>query len=253
MKRKPALPSLLTRASCCLLVALGVTLATPAASIAEQTEMGTGLAYGKNHAYFLTAPEGWVLDTECGAAQRVYAVFYPKSSDWDGPVAMYSNAAPRDGRTITEAIQKDIDHMQGRSAGIKVTDAGTTKTADGKVASLRYFTGDKFGNYEAVGYVPENKVVVNIVLTARNKAAFEEGLTPFRKLVESYRFVTDNPKIEDLPKLVREEKERTEKLRPVDKETADDKPNAPTPQAKKTDYAKPDATTPAEKEDESEE
>ncbi|MBI1271377.1 hypothetical protein GC174_13190 [bacterium] len=185
MKRKPALPSLLTRAGCCLLLALGVTLAAPTASLAEQTEQGTGLAYSKNHAYFLTAPEGWILDTECGASQRRYAVFYPKDSDWNGPVAMYSNAAPRDGRTITEAIQKDIDHMQGRSAGIKVTDAGTTKTADGKMASLRYFTGDKFGNYEAVGYVPEDKVVVNIVLTARNKAAFEESLQPFRKLVAS--------------------------------------------------------------------
>lgn len=243
MKRKPALPSLLTRAGYCLLIALGVTLATPTASLAEQTKQGTGLAYGKNHAYFLTAPEGWILDTECGVAQRVYAVFYPKGSDWDGPVAMYSNAAPRDGRTITEAIQKDIDHMQGRSAGIKVTDAGTTKTADGKVASLRYFTGDKFGNYEAVGYVPEDKVVVNIVLTARNKAAFEESLQPFRKLVASYRFVTDNPQIEDLPRLVREEKERTEKLKSEAKETADEKP----------DEKQSDATTSDEKESDSDE
>ncbi|HMO23278.1 MAG TPA: hypothetical protein PKC98_20140, partial [Candidatus Melainabacteria bacterium] len=105
------------------------------------------------------------------------------------------------------------------------------------------FTGDKFGNYEAVGYVPENKVVVNIVLTARNKAAFEEGLTPFRKLVESYRFVTDNPKIEDLPKLVREEKERTEKLQPEAKETADEKPRE----------KQSDATTSDEKDSESDE
>lgn len=120
--------------------------------------------------------------------------------------------------------------MQGRSADIKVTDAGTTKTADGKVASLRYFTGDKFGNYEAVGYVPEEKVVVNIVLTARNKAAFEESLQSFRKLVASYRFVTDNPKIEDLPKLVREEKERTEKLQPDAKKSDKEKPDAPAPE-----------------------
>lgn len=243
MKRKPALPSLLTSTGCCLLIALGVTLAAPTASLAEQTEQGTGLAYGKNHAYFLTAPEGWILDTECGASQRLYAVFYPKDSDWNGPVAMYSNAAPRDGRTITEAIQKDIDHMQGRSADIKVTDAGTTKTADGKVASLRYFTGDKFGNYEAVGYVPEDKVVVNIVLTARNKAAFEESLQPFRKLVASYRFVTDNPQIEDLPKLVREEKERTKKAQSEAKETADEKP----------DEKQSDATTSDEKESDSDE
>ena len=231
MKRKPAQPSLLTRVGCCLLIALGVTLAAPTASLAEQTEQGTGLAYGKNHAYFLTAPEGWILDTECGASQRLYAVFYPKDSDWNGPVAMYSNAAPRDGRTITEAIQKDIDHMQGRSADIKVTDGGTTKTADGKMASLRYFTGDNFGNYEAVGYVPEDKVVVNIVLTARNKAAFEESLQPFRKLVASYRFVTDNPKIEDLPRLVREEKERTEKLQPEAKKSDKEKPDAPAPES----------------------
>ena len=40
MKRKPALPSLLTRAGCCLLITLGLTLAAPTASLAEQTEQG---------------------------------------------------------------------------------------------------------------------------------------------------------------------------------------------------------------------
>jgi hypothetical protein len=43
-------------------------------TLAEKTECGTGLAYGKDHAYFITAPHGWLLDTESGASQGVYAV-----------------------------------------------------------------------------------------------------------------------------------------------------------------------------------
>ncbi len=170
-----------------------VCFTTSLACIAAVTEGGTGLCYGKDHAYFLTAPQGWVLDTESGAQQGIFAVFYPKGSDWDGPAAMYSNAAAREGRTAESAVERDIQFMRKENPQLQVESGGTITTADGKEAMIRYFSGDSHGNSEAVAYVLEKNVVVNIVLTARNKKAYDSALSAFKQLVGSYKFVTDDP------------------------------------------------------------
>ena len=41
-----------------------------------QENMKTGIIYGKNHVFSLTAPDGWVLDNTSGIKQGLYAVFY---------------------------------------------------------------------------------------------------------------------------------------------------------------------------------
>ena len=167
-------------------------------AFAEYFEGGTGIAHGKDHAYFLTAPDGWVLDTSCGAEQGLYCCFYPKGSNWNGPVVMYSNAAAKESLTLEQAIEKDVETFREKSPKVKVDDAGTLTTSDGKKALVRNFTGDKWANHEAVGYVGEDKVVVNIVLTARKKDDYKGALPAFHKLVESYKFITDKPELVDL-------------------------------------------------------
>ena len=171
---------------------------------AEKLDGGTGIAHGKDHAYFLTAPDGWVLDTSCGAGQGIYCCFYPKGSSWNGPVVMYSNAAAKDERTVLQAIEHDIKAFREKSPHVKVDDGGSLTTRDGKKAVVRNFYGDKWANHEAVGYVGEKKVVVNIVMTSRKKADFESSLPAFRKLVASYKFITDTPESVDLFEIARQ-------------------------------------------------
>jgi len=36
----------------------------------------TGILYGEDHAFALTAPDGWVLDNTAGISQDIHAVFY---------------------------------------------------------------------------------------------------------------------------------------------------------------------------------
>lgn len=182
--------------------ALGAKFASPA--FAEKLDGGTGIAHGKDHAYFLTAPDGWVLDTSCGAGQGIYCCFYPKGSNWNGSVVMYSNAAAKDERTVLQAIEHDIKAFREKSPHVKVDDGGSLTTRDGKKALVRNFYGDKWANHEAVGYVGEKKVVVNIVMTSRKKADFESSLPAFRKLVSSYKFITDTPETVDLFEIARE-------------------------------------------------
>jgi hypothetical protein len=189
-----------------LVIALGA-IHTPA--VAEKTEGGTGLAYGVDHAYFLTAPRGWILDTESGASQGVFAVFYPRGSSWDGPVVMYSNAADREGRSPDAAVKHDIQAMRENNPKLKVADGENLATKDKKQALIRYFTGDSYGNCEAAGYVVEKNIVVNMILTARNKTEFDSAMPAFRALVGSYRFVSDDPAKLDLAALAKAEKQRT--------------------------------------------
>lgn len=188
-----------------ILLALVLMLWLQLPTLAEETECGTGLAYGKDHAYFITAPHGWLLDTESGASQGGYAVFYPQGSSWNGPAVMYSNAAGRDGRPPDEAIKHDEQQMHQGNDKLKVVDGGTIKTKDNKTAVVRYFTGDKFGSYEAAGYIVEKNVVANIILTARNKAAYDAALPAFRSLVESYRFISNEPDTLNLRELAKAE------------------------------------------------
>src|ERR1051326_3275936 len=52
----------------------------------------SGIIYGKNYSFALTAPKGWVLDTASGRQQGLQAVFYPKGSSWkNGAAVMYAN------------------------------------------------------------------------------------------------------------------------------------------------------------------
>jgi len=176
-----------------LVILIAALVSSQPLTNAEITELGTGLCYGGGHAYFLTAPAGWVLDNESGREQGVYATFYPKGSSWNGPAVAYSNAAGREGRAPTAAINHDIEEMRSKNPKIKVMDAGTLKTSDNRTALLKTFTGDSFGNSEMVAYIVEKNVVVNIVLTARSDKDYKAALPSFRKLVMSYRFITDDP------------------------------------------------------------
>lgn len=215
------------RLICCLLVLIGLT--SPA--LAETSEGKTGLAYGSNHAYFLKAPQGWILDNESGAEQGVYAVFYPRGSSWNGPVAIYSNASDRAGRNIEAAIEEDFSYLKKKSAKLDMTDAGTLVTRDGKTAVLKFFSNDNWGNSECCAYIAEKDVVVHIVLTARERSLFESALPSFRQLVASYKFISAEPDKCNLQKLASEEgardadKKRTCILRFTQSELPQDKVN----------------------------
>lgn len=151
----------------------------------------TGLVYGKDYAFAVTAPAGWVLDTESGIQQGLHAVFYPTGSSWkDGKAVMYVNAAARPD-TLEKFVEGDVANFRKGSPRLKVTDEETPALEGKQRVVAKRFVEDQLGNYEAVAYVEESKVVVILVLSARTQAEFDAALPAFRKLVSSYRFVSD--------------------------------------------------------------
>ena len=154
----------------------------------------TGIIYGNNHSYKLTAPKDWLLDNKSGVSQGLHAVFYPQDSSWrDGIAVMYTNVSQKMNKaeSAKETIERDIANFKKGSPKLKVEDAKSIKLTKDKSATIKYFSNDENGNYEAIAYIDEAKVVVMIVLTSKTKKDFDASLVAFQELVGSYFFLTD--------------------------------------------------------------
>ncbi len=156
-------------------------------------EMNSGILYGPNFSYLLSAPKGWILDNQSGVSQGLSAVFYPHGSSWSkGVTVMYTRVVKKnDGQTLSDIIKDDIDGFKIESPTLKVADAKTIDLGKGKTAITKYFSNDSHGNHEALAYIDEAKSVVLIVLTAKTKNDFDSSLGAFQGLVGSYSFLTD--------------------------------------------------------------
>ncbi len=189
-----------------LVILIGLILLAAQISFASKMESGSGIVYGDQHAFLISAPPGWILDNESGADQGIHAVFYPNGSSWDqAPAVMYATTVrKREGiATVQEFINSDFAKFKKRNPKIVMTESRALKTEDGKTAQVRLFQGDRWGNQEAVAYIEEPAVVVVLVLSARNQEAFQKSLPAFEKLVASYRFYTTDvrlPKSKDAEK-----------------------------------------------------
>jgi hypothetical protein len=158
-------------------------------------DSNSGIIYGQDHVFVLTAPKGWVLDNKSGVNQGLQAVFYPEGSSWkSGTIVMYANAYYKlnaTEETLEKVVAGDVAEFKKKSEKLKVVEAASLPTRKDKKAVVRYFEGDTFGNSEAIAYLDEGKVVVMLVLSARTKNEFEAALPAFSELVSSYLFLGD--------------------------------------------------------------
>ncbi len=186
-----------------------------AVATASAAEGQTGMVYGDSHAFFVTAPPGWVLDNRSGLGNRVHAAFYPQGSSWkDSAAVMYANGVTRSsGETLDSFIADDIQTFRGRSPQIQVKEGSSIKTKDGRVALVRYFSGDQSGNHEAVAYIAEKRAIIVLALSARTQDAYQSSLQSFEELVRNYSFISDDPKDEighfDLIQLIADDQSHT--------------------------------------------
>ncbi len=160
-------------------------------------EGGGGILYGQTYAFNVKAPKGWIFDNESGVQQGMDCVFYPKGQTWeDSPVIAYARARERtkEVQTADDAAKAAIDDFHARGnpkyEGKRVK---TIKTKNGKEGVIYHFSGDKFGNYEAMVYFVEDKTINMVILNARKQKAFESALPAFEQLAESYVFLGDSP------------------------------------------------------------
>lgn len=159
----------------------------------------TGLLFGLHHAYFLTAPEGWIFDDESAIEEGIKAVFYPKGQTWaDAETAMYTNWAAFDttkNEKLQDIVNTDIDQFKKNNPETKVKKEKTIKIDKTKKAVVYSFINEKEKFFEQVAYIEEKKGVVLIILTSRSKNGLDTNKTFFSELIRSYSFLTDKVKL----------------------------------------------------------
>jgi hypothetical protein len=172
-----------------LLVAIAV------ASSASADEPGTGVVYGDNHVFMVTAPAGWLLDNTSGVSQGLHAVFYPKGSSWEkGTTVMYANVAVLDtfiNKDFDAVLDYDTSNFRKKSPSIVIVEKDTIVTKSKTSARVFYFSNDRNGNYEAVCYIGEKTAVIMLVMSSKTKKEFDKYLPKYAELVKSYFWMTD--------------------------------------------------------------
>jgi hypothetical protein len=159
-----------------------------------------GVLYGRNHAFLFCGPDGWLLDTGIMNERGIYAVFYPKGSNWDearkSKSFMYINVVDMPvNDTVTTRMEADVKEEQQFDAKTVASHAEPIRVGESSVPVLKFALGDSNG-YEAVAYIGESKVLVMIVLSSKNEELFKHDYPFFEKLVKSYQFLTSDVHIQ---------------------------------------------------------
>jgi len=171
----------------------------PLASLGQEGS-NTGIIYGDNHAFSLTAPSGWILDNKAGVSQGLHAVFYEQGKSWqDAVTVMYANTASLEDdahKTLDQLIKYDLDNFKKNYPGITIRDGKDVLIKKGTIAKVKYLSGQSYGNYEGMAYIDAGKTGIMIIISSRTKIGFENSLTAFEDLVKSYLFISDKGIIE---------------------------------------------------------
>jgi hypothetical protein len=152
---------------------------------------GKGLLFGSDHAFYLTAPKGWVLDNTSGVQAGVHMAFYPEGETWaDSPVVAYGRSVTRGPRlmSVEDLVAATVGEFRANgSADYRAIKQRPVKLASGTEVPIYFFEGDQWGNYEAAAYFLEKQTINFLVFNARSKEAFRRNLPAFRAILSSYR------------------------------------------------------------------
>lgn len=159
----------------------------PALAFAAAVEGGTGIVYGTHHAFSLTAPRGWVLDNQSGAAQGIHAAFYPAGSSWkDSPTVMYANGMDKNpGDTLDSIMRSDMAGFRKQFENLEVKDYPDIAIAGGHKAVVKSFAYK--GTRDIIAYIDEPASVTMLVLSSKSDAEADRTYAAFTALVQSYQ------------------------------------------------------------------
>ncbi|MBS1766851.1 MAG: hypothetical protein JST05_05535 [Acidobacteria bacterium] len=157
----------------------------------QSDDAQSGIIYGDDHAYALTAPKGWVLDNQVWADQGIFAVFYPKGSSAKGNWVAYSRVMDLNPKGLLAAATADLESIRQESPHYSWRRLPDLHTSDKSTALVFSASGDSFGNAEFLAYIQAPTKVVFICAVTRTPKNLERLREPFEAIVRSYAWFTD--------------------------------------------------------------
>jgi len=160
------------------------------ACFADQILEGYSVISGKEFAFEIKAPRGWVLDNAAAREQGLNLVFYPTGTNWQtSKVVIYVRVRSNDANTRSIEAQVEDTLRNLKEAGSPNASAKYVKTLttqDASKAKVYYYSGDKFGNFEATAYIQAKGSIHFLTLSARDQDSFQRALSAFDSVVTSY-------------------------------------------------------------------
>ena len=183
-----------------LRIILGLLVISAINGFSAQILEGYSVMHGKDYAFEIKAPRSWVLDNDAGKDQGINLVFYPTGTSWQTSKAViyvrvrtYGTAL----RNIADQVNDTLRNLKDTgSPNVSVRRVRTLTTLDASKAEIYYFSGDKFGNYEATAYIQARGSIRFITLSARDQDSFRQALPAFDAIVTSYADLAKSPETE---------------------------------------------------------
>ncbi|MBV9672230.1 MAG: hypothetical protein JO076_05315, partial [Verrucomicrobia bacterium] len=117
-------------------------------------------------------------------------VFYPSGTDWaTSKAACYVQFRSDDPtvRDIKDQVEDTLRNLRNNgSPNAEARYIKTLTTQDASKAQVYYYTGDKFGNFEATAYIKAKNSIHFITLSAQDESSFKQAIPAFEAIVTSY-------------------------------------------------------------------
>lgn len=134
---------------------------------------------------------GWHWDRESSAQYSMNALAPDHATFADAETVMYARAIfkPRDPEitSIEMLIARDKKDFLAHMPGIKIQDAQSLPTADGKKFRSITFFPQGTGNWERVSYGEEGEFFLIFTISSRSKAGFDASENAYEKLIGLYQ------------------------------------------------------------------
>lgn len=170
------------------------------AAHAEITPGGTGMLFGYDHAFRVSAADGWVLDNQSAAHRGLHMLFYPEGYNWgNSPVIVYGRSVDRPDSGVEEHVQFTVEDFKAKgSPEHRASPLEPVTMHDGRIVPFYRFDGDQWGNVEAGAYFLEKGTLNYLVFNARTEADYRRYLNDFKVMVRSYEnaFMVISPRSE---------------------------------------------------------
>ena len=172
----------------------------PAGGPKKPAGSSCGLVYGEDHVVLVCAPDGWVLDNNILADQKIYATFYRKGVTYPEAekrgTLMYVNVQRKGaGReTAVEMMKLDAEKTKHESPKLVVQRGAPIVIAGGEKQKTRQVPVQTFlnafgGGYESIAYVEDENTISLVVISSASEQLMRRDYPAFVKLVKSYSFV----------------------------------------------------------------
>ena len=152
----------------------------------KETSPG-GIVYGPKASFNLSAPEGWVVDTQSGVKQGMSVRSLPvRFESWsDAKTVLYAKVASPQWEGVNAFVAMAIKEMKAKH-GTPKEKIASGKTKDGHDYFINEYPATKlYSQWERVGYVQLPQAVGYIVLTSRDQASYQKDLDVLEKVLKT--------------------------------------------------------------------